>query len=466
MRLPEYLPKSYFFTDDEMALFEVSATFAFCHVFHKKGMEKTIATFDLFVRDLPANRNFMLFGGLEEIIQYILKLRFTNQQMKVLQDNGLIGKELAAYLKKFKFSGSVCAMPEGTVFFPGEPIVRITAPIIEANLLYVALLNITVSNTVFLTKAIRTALVAGGKTLLTNGGRAQGMEAGSKFVRAAYLAGFTTTLQLSGVLKFNIPLPDKFLKSTFHAYIKAFPTELEAMLAFVEVFPNNEATLMLDTYNLETGLENAIKVCQKLKEKGQSIHSVFVDSGDLFQGAVIVRKRLNEAGFPNVKIILASNLNEYKVKALVDKGVPADSFMVITELATSADDPKLEVVYKMAEIDDGKSVRQTMKLAPGKKSLPGKKQVYRVEEGGKFKKDIIGLEEDSIAGKGLLVPMIEKGKLIYLLPRLEDIRQYIKDQVTKLPDKYKKLEVQDPPYLVEISPKLQNISEKVQKTAH
>jgi len=426
-------------------------------------MSQSLATFDLVVRDLPNNRNFMLLGGTEEIIRYILNLRFKKQHIKVLQDNGLIGKEFAAYLRKFKFSGSVSAMPEGTPFFPGEPIVRVTAPIIEANLLYVCLLNILVSNTVFLTKAIRTYLVAGGKTLLTNAGRAQGMEPGSKFARAAYLAGFAASLQLSGVLKFNIPMPEKFFKSTFHAYIKAFRTELEAMMAFVEEFPNNEATLMIDTYGLEAGLENAIKVCEKLKERGKSIHSVFVDSGDLFQGATFVRRRLDEAGFPDVKIILASSLNEWKVKELVDEGAPADYFMVITELATCSDDPKLEVVYKMAQVDDGKTVRETMKLAPGKKSLPGKKQVYRVEESGKFKKDIIGLEDDSVDGTKLLIPMVEKGELIYLLPKLEDIRRYVSDQVSKLPDNYRRLEVQNPAYLVEVSPKLQDLSEKIQK---
>jgi len=463
MKLPNYLPKSYYFTDDDMPLFESTAAFAFCNVLYKKGKNKEIATFDLVVRDMPNNRNFMLFGGLEEIIVYILNLRFKNKHIKSLLKAGLIGKEFASYLKKFKFSGSVHAMKEGTPFFPGEPVLRIIAPVIEANLFYIALTNITSSNTIFLTKSIRARLSAGDKTLLTNAGRAQGLEAGSKYLRAAFLTGFTTNLQLSGVEKFKIPLPAKLYKATFHAYIKSFPTEFEAMMVFAEEYPDNEATFMVDTYGLKNGMESVIKVCHKLKEKGKSIFSVFVDSGDLYEGAVYARKELDEAGFPDVKIILASNLNEWKIKELMDKNVPADSFMAITELGTSYDDPKLEVVYKMAELDDGKIVRQTMKFSPGKKSLPGRKQVFRAEENNRFIKDVIGIENENVAGEKLLIPMIEKGKLVYQLPRLEEIKEYIKKEVGKLPEKYKQLEVQALVYPVEISPKMQGLIEEVEK---
>jgi len=463
MKLPNYLPKEYYLTSDDMPLYEGTATFAFCNVLFKKGMGNSIATFDLLVRDMPNNRNFMLFGGLEEMIVHILKLRFKDKHIKSLLKAGLIDKEFSAYLKKFKFSGSVYAMPEGTPFFPGEPVLRVIAPVIEAHLFYLSFLTILISNTVFLTKAIRVSLAAGEKSLLTAAARAHGFEAGYKLVRSAYLTGFSTSIQLSPGEKLKIPIPVKIYKSTFHSYIKSFPTEFEAMMSFAERFSDGEATLMVDTYGLENGMESAIKVCQKLKEKGKSINAVFVDSGDLYEGAVYARKKLDEAGLPNVKIVLASNMDEWKIKKVLDKGAPVDSFMVVSDLSVSLDDPKLEVVYKMAELDDGKTVRQTMKLSVGKKSFPGRKQVFRIEKDGKFVKDTIGIENENVTGEKLLIPMIKKGKLAYKLPRLEEIKEYIKKEVKKLPEQYKQLEVQSPVYPVAISLKMQELIEEVEK---
>lgn len=463
MRIPDYIPKSHLFNDDDLPLFESASSFAFCQVFKKQGMDKMIGTFDVVVRDMPTNRNFMIFGGLEEIIVSILNWNFREHHIKVLRENNIIGDEFASYLKSFKFSGSISAMKEGTVFFPGEPIIRITAPIVEANLFYIFLLNAVVSHTVFMSKTIRSVIAAKDKIILTNAGRAQGFEAGTKFVRAAYLVGATPALQLSPVLKWGISLPQKFVKSSFHAFIKAFPTELAAMSAFAEQFPDREATLMVDTYNFEQGVKNAIKVCEQLKKKGGGLASIFIDSGDLHERAVWTRKQLDDAGFTDVKILLASNLNEWRMQELLEKKTPCDFFMAITELATSSDDPKLEIVYKMAEINDGKSIRQTMKMSSRKKSLPGCKQVYRQEKHGKIIKDIIGLEKENIEGRKLLTPMVQDGQLIYQLPRLDEIKDYIKIEVEKLPDKYKRLKVQEPTYKVEISSALNKIVKDFEK---
>ncbi|MFH0856692.1 MAG: nicotinate phosphoribosyltransferase [bacterium] len=447
-----------FFTKEDLSLFESAAIFSFCQVLKTRGMENQMATFDLFVRDMPKNRNFLLFGGLEEIINGIINWKFNKEDVAVLLNYGLIKEELAKYLEKFKFTGSVMAMKEGTVFFPNEPIIRITAPIIEANILFMFLINAVSSNTIFMSKAARSVLAAKGKPVFTNGGRAQGFEAGAKFVRSAYIAGLIPALQLSPLLKYKIPLPEKIIKSTFHSYIKAFPSELEAMMAFVEEFPDDEATLIVDTYDFEKGIMNAIKVCEHLKKKNKKIFSIFIDSGDLYGRTCRAREKLNSAGFSDVKIMVASNLNEWRVKGLMDKKIPCDSFMAITELATSYDDPKLEIVYKMCQLQDGDKIRQTMKLAPGKKSYPGVKQVFRTKEEDVFKKDIIGLENEKINGEKLLEPIIKEGKLAYDLPHITDIKKYAENQLKFLPDEYKRLETQSN-YPVEISNGLSKLTE-------
>lgn len=443
----------YFITKEDLPLFESAATFSFCQVLLKKKMHRTVATFDLYVRDMPQNRNFLIFGGLEEVALNILEWKFTDRHLKILLKNKIIDKKFAAYLKKFKFSGTLKAMKEGTIFFPGETIIRITAPIIEANLFLIFLCNAVASNTIFMSKTIRSVLAAKEKTLLTNGGRAQGFEAGIKYVRASYLVGFAPALQLSPLVKHQIEIPN-IIKSTFHAYIKAFSSEYEAFKAFTDEFPDNEATLIVDTYNFENGVKNAIKICQYLKIKNKKIAYIFIDSGDLHARSVYARKLLDKADFKDVKILVASNLNEWRIKKLIDKKTPCDAIMAITELVTSYDDPKLEIVYKMAELREGNKVRQTMKLAKNKISLPGRKQIYRIEKNNKFVKDIIGLDNEKIIGEKLLKTIIKNGKLVYTFPKLEEIKKYIKSQINKLPEKYKRLETQKNNYQVEISKKL------------
>lgn len=192
------------------------------------------------------------------------------------------------------------------------------------------------------------------------------------------------------------------------------------------------------------------------------INFCFVIHRDLYERSVWAREQLDEAGFQDVKIMVASNLNEWRIRELVDKKAPCDSFMAITELTTSSDAPSLEVVYKMAQIEHKGVIRQTMKLSPEKKSLPGRKQVYRVMEKGKMKKDIIGLEGENVKGKELLIPVIRNGKLVYKLPKLSEIKDYVAGQIKQLPEKLKKLAVQTPPYQIEISPGLKKLTKATQ----
>lgn len=466
MEIPDYIPKNHLFTDNDLSLFEVTSTFAYCQVLLKEGKGAQIATFDLYVRDMPKNRNFMIFGGLEEIICKIKDWKFSKEQIDTLLTAGLIGSEMAEYLSNYKFSGSIEAMPEGTVFFPGEPVLRLTAPIVEANLFYVFFVNCVPSYTVFMSKAVRSTLAAKGRAVVTNGGRALGFEAGAKYARSAYLVGLSTRLQFSPLMKYKIELPSGILKATFHAYIKAFDREIDAFEAFVKQFPKHEASLMIDTYDFDQGLQNAIKVGLNLKENGDGLAAIFVDSGDLVRNCRHVRRELDRAGLSDVKILVASNIDEWKIEKLLKKNVPVDIFMAITELTTVADDPKLEIVYKMAELRDGEEIRQTMKCTPGKKSLPGRKQVYRHIEKNIFRKDVIGLDGENDIGTKLLVPIFDRGELVYTLPNLSEIKKYIEDQILSLPEEYKKLSVQRRRYNVEVSEKLAVLIQNCIKKSH
>lgn len=453
------IPKSHLFIEEDLHLYEIQNIFTACALWLEEGMENQIATYDLTVRDMPKNRNFMLLGGIEEIIEGIKNWHYSEEDVNYLKSNGLCTPKLADYLLNFKFSGDVWAMPEGTIFFPGEPIIRITAPILEGNLLSMFLMNGISSNTIFMSKIVRAVVAAGGTDVAAGGGlRAQSFESAIKGARAGYLVG-----ALSGVpsfyKKYNLKPPAMSLNA-YHAVIKSFPTEIEAMRAAARLFPNNSRP-MVDTYDFEQGIENVIKVSNELKETGGSIAAITIDSGDLHERAVYARKAFDEAGFPKIKIFLASNLNEHKILELKQKNTPADLFLAITELATSTDDPKLEIVYKIAELKNGDTVRPVAKFAKGKISYPGRKQVFRKTSNGVFEKDIIGLEDENL-GVPLLVKMIDAGKVIYHLPHLDEIKGYIKARLNCLPPELLSINEQHG-YEVAISEKLNALSQKVKE---
>ena len=243
----------------------------------------------------------------------------------------------------------------------------------------------------------------------------------------------------------------------YHATIKSFKTELEAFRKVNELFPNRVA-LMIDTYDIKQGTKNAITVARELKEKGRSLMGVVIDSGDLIKLSKYARAELDKAGFSEVKIVLASNLEEYKIKKIKEEKAPVDVALVNTEGVTSSDSPILEAIYKLAELQKGEEVRPVAKFSSGKKSYPGKKQVFRSEN---FDKDVIGLENENL-GQPLLIKMVEKGKLVYEIPSLDQTRGYIHEQIKKIPKKLLDIE-NEQVYPVEISKKLQKLTEEVRK---
>ena len=437
MSMPSKFPKSYLALDEETPFLEPATSFGIVRAWLKHGKEDATATFDLLVREMPKIRNFLVFTGLEEMVQTILNWRYSEKYVKILEEWGYLDRSTKKFLKNFKFTGSLYAMPEGSVFFQGEPVVKIVAPIAQAALLYNFLVNALCTNTTFSSKCIRVRLAAEGKQLVTGAIRGHAMESMIKYMRGAYITGFDFMLAPVFSEKYGVRFPRPF-KGMHHHFVKSFSSELESMSAIAKVFPN-EANLILDTYDMKSGIENALRVCREMKKKKKGIGAVFIDSGDLAKWARYVRNRLDQAGFHKVRIMLASDLNEWKIRDLIRKKVPFDGCMLVTEPITSADAPILEAVYKVAQIEEEGIVRPTMKFSPKKMSLPGDKQVYRIFKDGKMQKDTIGLDKEYIAGKKLLVPIIKNGRLVYQLPTLETIRDYTAAQVTRLPEQLKSL---------------------------
>lgn len=429
------IPQTHLFTPEDLSTFEYNQIFSCCSIWYEENMNNQIATFDLFIRDLPEYRNFFVFGGLEEVIEGIRKWNYTPQQIEFLLDYGIITPKFADYLKHFKFSGDIWAMPEGTVFFPGEPVIRITAPIIEANLLTMFLIESVCSNTIFLSKAVRCVLASAPKDCAAIWGtRAHSFESSMKSARNSYIAGGKAIACTSFLMKYNLPKKPG-ITIGYHAFIKSFSSELEAMRAIAKYFPD-QMMPMVDTYEVVNGVKNAIIVAKELKSQGKQMAGVMLDSGDLYELSIMTRKMLDDAGLTELKINVASNLDEYKITELRSKNAPIDSFLVVTEGVTVADAPKLEVVLKMAQLEENGKIRSTAKFAPGKLSYPGVKQVYRV---GNFEKDVIGLTTEKL-GTPLLLEILNKGVIKYNLPTMDQIKDYVKNQLSAVPEKLLSIE--------------------------
>ncbi|MFH0829248.1 MAG: nicotinate phosphoribosyltransferase [Candidatus Kerfeldbacteria bacterium] len=425
-------------------------------IFFNEGMEHLIATCDLLIRDAP-KRNFLVTGGLEAIIGFIKNLRYDEALIKHLLDAKQINKKFADYLRNFSFSGDIDALPEGTVHFPGEPIVRVTAPIIEANLITDQLIALSNIDTLLLSKLARVRIAA--KDIRCGVGfvRAQGIDAGWRAGRNALFfdhMGFSNAVT---AMRMNL-VSEASTFNANHAFVKSFNTELEAFRASVRHFPDIISP-MVDTYGIEQGVANVITVAHEMKQRGKHLKDVTVDSGDLLKNAMYVRKKLDEAGHTQTTISVASNLDEYKISRLIEQGIPADIFLVVTEVVTSADAPKLETVYKLAQIEDGNTIRYTAKFSANKVSLPGKKQVFRIVKDGLIEKDIIGLENEDL-GTPLLVPVFRKGKLVYRLPSIEKRRQYTMGQLSLLPEQLKDI-FHEHPAPLEISKKVTDLLERL-----
>ena len=413
------------------------------------------ATFDLFIRRLPENRSYFLFAGLEEALRYLQNIKFTEEHLVYLKKQGF-KDDFLDYLHTFQFTGDVWAVPEGTVAFPNEPLIRVTAPIIESQLLETFLLNTINLQTMIATKASRVVNAAKGKSVVEFGlRREQGIDAGMKVARSSYLAGCQGTSNVLAALAYGIPV----FGTMAHSFVMSYPKEIDAFRAFAKTFPN-KSTLLIDTYDEMAGAEKAVIVAKELEAKGYRLGGVRLDSGDLAKSSQKIRKILDDNNLGYIKIFASGDLDEFKITQLLNDGARIDAFGVGTKMGTSADRPYLDVIYKLCETmtSDG-SFSPIMKLSKDKITLPGRKQVYRFKnEQGCFKKDIIALSDEKVNGEPLLVKVMERGKLIYSFPTINEIRAKAADNLSKLPSEFK-VSTNAPVYLVELSQKLQNLIE-------
>ena len=443
-----------FLTPENMSLFTDYYELTMCaSYFDNKNFEP--ATFDLFIRRLPENRSYFLFAGLEEALQYLQNITFTDEHLMYLKKLGF-SYDFLDYLHDFKFTGDVWAVPEGTLAFPNEPLIRVTAPIIEAQLVETFLLNTINLQTMIATKASRVVHAANGKSVIEFGlRREQGIDAGMKVARSSYVAGCQGTSNVLAGMAYGMPV----FGTMAHSFIMSYQKEIDAFRAFAKTFPN-KSTLLIDTYDDMAGAKKAVIIAKELEAKGHKLGGVRLDSGDLGKTSQKVRKILDDNDLGYVKIFASGDLDEFKITQLLNEGAKIDAFGVGTKMGTSADRPYLDVIYKLCEtMTSDSSFSPIMKLSKDKITLPGRKQVFRFkDEEGFFEKDLIGLSDEKVNGEPLLFRVMENGKLIFNLPTISEIRAKAAENVSKLPTEFKVL-TNPPVYSVKLSQKLQSLIE-------
>ncbi|MDE3041168.1 MAG: nicotinate phosphoribosyltransferase [Nitrospirota bacterium] len=418
----------------------------------EQGMMDT-AVFELFVRRLPAQRGFLMAAGLEQVLDFLEQLHVSPAELKWLKQTGRFSRSCLDYLETLRFSGDVHAMQEGTVFFPNEPILRVTAPLPQAQLLETRIMNLLNFQTLIASKAARSVLVAGGKPLIDFGlRRAHGAEAGLLAARASYLAGFAGTSTVLAGMEYDIPI----YGTMAHSFVQAHKDETIAFEHFALAQPKN-TVLLIDTYDTEAAAHKVVALAHSLEQQGIMVKGVRLDSGDLADHARKVRHILDEGGLPQAQILASGNLDEYQLQRLMASGAPIDSFAVGTAMTTSADAPSLDCAYKLQEY----AGRPCRKRSEGKATWPGPKQVYRqYHRNGRCDYDVVTTVQAPGAGDPLLHPVMTGGRRLAPAQRLTELRQRAATQLAILPDSLRSLEGGHP-YDVRISQPLQDLAQAV-----
>jgi nicotinate phosphoribosyltransferase len=422
------------------------------NAYHVHRMNE-IAVFELFVRRLPHSRNFLMTAGLEQALVFLEQLKFSEEELDWVRANRLFGDGFAEYLRTLRFTGEVHAMPEGTVFFPDEPVLRLTAPLPEAQLVETRLINLVQFESMIASKAARCVLTAPGKQLVDFGlRRAHGAEAGLLAARAAYLAGFSGTATVLAAANFGIPV----FGTMAHSFIQAHDDECEAFARFAEVYPRG-TTLLIDTYDTEQAARKLVPLVANLAGRGIGVRGVRLDSGDLAQLSKSVRAIFDQGGLGQVKIFASGNLDEHRIAELLAADAPIDGFGIGTSLVTSSDAPSLDAVYKLEEYA-GKPRR---KRSAAKATWPGRKQVFRqYDAAGRMQHDVVSVEGDSCPGEPLLVRVMANGRRLGPSESLADIRARAESQLARLPQELRSLDSAAQPYGVKIAPALKALARK------
>ena len=417
----------------DAALFTDLYELTMAAAFFREGKRET-ATFSLFARRLPDTRAFIVAAGLEDVLEYVRSLRFTRESLDWLGSLGRFDDAFLDHLAGLRFTGEVRAVAEGTVVFPDEPILEVTGPVIEAQLLETALLNICHLQSVIASKAARVTIAARGRAVAEFGlRRSHGSEAGLKAARCAWIAGCESTSDVLAGKTWGIPLSGTMA----HSFVTAFEDELEAFRAYARAFPDT-AVLLIDSYDTIEGAGNAVTVARELAAAGKRLAGVRLDSGDLLVLSSEVRGILDHAGCPEVRILVSGGLDEHDIERLLAMGAPIDAFGVGTRLNVSADAPSLDLVYKLVRHGD----RDVLKLSEGKETWVGSKAVYRLSgPGGRAAGDLLALADEPppAAGESLLETVMRGGELVRPHPSLNQIRERCAAQLGALPEGLRRL---------------------------
>ena len=420
--------------------------------YRDSGMTAT-AVFEFFVRKLPERRGFLVAAGLEQVVDFLENAHFSEAELSWLEASGRFNRDLLDDLACWRFTGDVHAMPEGTVFFPNEPILRVTAPLPQAQLIETRIINLLHFQTLIASKAARIVLAAPGKTLVDFGlRRAHGAEAGLLAARASYLAGFTGSATTLAEPRFGVPI----FGTMAHSFIQAHADEEAAFLSFARSRPEH-AIFLIDTYDTEEGARKVARLAPRLKEIGVEVRGVRLDSGDLAEHARRVRAILDQAGLQRVTIFASGGLDERMLQRHVAEGVPIDGYGVGTSMTTSQDAPALDCAYKLQEYA-GAAKR---KRSEGKATWPGRKQVYRrYGENGSMTGDILTLDDDTQPGESLIAPVMRNGRRIRALPDLVAIREHVAAELRRLPEPLRRLHTGGV-YPVDVSDALRDLAHVV-----
>lgn len=403
------------------------------------------ACFSLFVRRLPTNRGYLVFAGLEDMLDGLSSLQFSENELAGLRSMDLFDEGFLDYLSSLRFTGSARAMQEATVFFANEPVMEVTAPIIEAQIVETLLLNQFNVQTMLATKAARVVEAADGRAVVDFGARrTQGIDSAVKLARSSFIGGFGGTSNVLAALRHGVPA----VGTMAHSFITSFGSELEAFDAYAESFPDS-ATFLVDTYDNLEGVRNAIVVAKRMRERGRELNAIRLDSGDLLALSLEARSMLDAADFQNVQVLASGGLDEYQVEELIGAGAAIDGFGVGTNVGTSADYPWLDCVYKMVDYDG----KPTMKISENKETLVGAKQVFRrMDADGKYAGDIIGCADDPVpdGAEPLLSEVMKGGERTVSSPSLEELRRRCALGIGRLPSVHRRIRSPEA-YPVEVS---------------
>ena len=419
-----------------------------------------LATFEMFVRTLPKNRNYLVAAGLKQVIEFLLNLKFKPEHIIFLKSNDIFKKtddKFFDFLLNLKFTGNMWAVPEGSIIFANEPLLRIEAPIVEAQLVETFILSIINFQTLIASKSSRIDNAAAGTPIIEFGfRRAHGPLAGFLASRSSFIAGCAGTSNTLASYKFGIPSSGTMA----HSFIMSFNEEELAFKEFIKIFPGG--FLLIDTYD-------SIKAVKKIIQNKIKCKGLRIDSGDLLNLSKYIRKLLDKEGYNSTKIMVTGDLNEYIITDLKNKKAPIDCFGVGTELTTSRDEPSLNGVYKLVAIKQYSKATNKyetfykMKTSVNKISYPCPKQVFRFEKNNCFIKDIIALEEEKIENANpLLLQYIKNGQLIQKLPNLFEIKKYHQKQIASLHERFKKINHIKVKYPVFLSRKLKKVIKELE----